>query len=145
MDYLKNDEGTAFLFVLLLIILLGALTLTLFKSAYTNLKLTDNIADKKKAYYAAEAGIAYGRYLIYINQGFPQKKPDNSVYNISDLYKIENISQYTKFKIYFENSRRYVDCIIIKVYGFYKNNTSVIRVITDKQGNLKDYRVGTVE
>lgn len=145
MNYLRYEKGTAFLFVLILIILLGSITLTLFKSVLTNLKLTKNIAGKKKAFFAAEAGIAYGRYLICANQGFPQKRPDGSDYNTAELYNDKNISQKTKFKVFFEDSERHIDCILINAQGFYKKNTSFIQVVVDKGGNVKDYRVGTGE
>ena len=141
MYILKNEEGIAFLFILILIVLLGSLTLTLFNNSFINLKLTENIAGKKKANYAAEAGLDYGRCVIEKNSGIPTCRPDNSIYNEGKIYLNEEIAENTYFKIYFTTSNSWEECYVINALGFYQDCTVIIWGLVDVDGKLKDYKL----
>jgi hypothetical protein len=60
----KNSEGFALVIVLMIILILGVITPVLVISSGINLKLATNIAVNKKAAYAAEAGVEYGKCIL---------------------------------------------------------------------------------
>lgn len=67
-----------------LIAILGIIATALVLGANLNLRLTHNLADSKRAFYSAEAGIEYARYLLDIG-GIPEDITTEDQFEVSDV------------------------------------------------------------
>lgn len=64
MKFLREEKGTALFLTILLIALVGSIATAMIIGVNINIKMTGNIAQNKQAFYAAEAGIDYGKYKL---------------------------------------------------------------------------------
>jgi type II secretory pathway component PulK len=62
--YAKNGNGSAFLYILLILALLSSIILTFISSTINYINFTNNYKDKNKAYYIAKSGINLSTYFI---------------------------------------------------------------------------------
>jgi len=61
---LKNNTGSAFLYILLILALLSVIILSFISSTLHYINFTDYYKDKNKAYYIAKSGIGLSAYFI---------------------------------------------------------------------------------
>jgi len=125
MQIINNQEGIAIIFVLLLITFMGLGISIILNSTELSIKLSNNIAGYKKAYYAAEAGIQYGKYLIESNDpGFPFNLED---YQEGDQFGDEiNLENNSKFSLFFY--KKNVEEIVIIAKGCYNKYIKEIKI-----------------
>lgn len=105
MDYLNNNKGIALIMVLLMLLVVGVLSASLLLAYSSNIRQSNNHAERTRAFYAAESGVNYlDQYIIAFNEkegslGFhlPHqfdnrvKKIKDEITNIDDI-KISNFN-----------------------------------------------------
>jgi mevalonate kinase len=79
--------------------------------------------------------------VIKKNKGLPAMKDNQTTYYEGDIYIKRKISKNTKFKLLFKKSTSFPGFFIIKVWGFYQKNTSILWARVDSYGNLVDFRL----
>lgn len=98
-----EQEGFALVMVLMIILIWGIITSFLVVSSGINLKLARNIAINKKAIYTAEAGIEYGKCILFAEKELPPEKKtiylDNKSYFIIQISKIDNSEKEYKLEV----------------------------------------------
>ncbi|MHB1664962.1 MAG: helix-hairpin-helix domain-containing protein [bacterium] len=62
--YKKNNNGSAFLYILLILALLSSIILTFISSTINYINFTNNYKNKSKAYYIAKSGISLSTYFV---------------------------------------------------------------------------------
>ncbi|MGM0437119.1 MAG: pilus assembly PilX N-terminal domain-containing protein [Bacillota bacterium] len=133
-------EGFALYFILILIIAGSVFVLTLYRGAFINIKLSNNLTYQKKAFYAAESAIAYSKAILEENKGIPLKNEKGNSYLPGDIYEEREIYGNANFKFKFflveENPKIYK----IEIQGIYNRNTCRINVQYNDQFQLIKYK-----
>ena len=130
-----KEQGAALLLVLVMITVIIGISSGLFLGSRLNYKLAVNIAADKKALYAAEAGIEYGKYLVgQVYQGLPTKDLNGNCYRpgrpFLQGYPLNNGSSFT---LVYEQPQKPTELIIV-AEGEYQGVKQKIRVVV----GLKD-------
>ncbi|MFW5795296.1 MAG: hypothetical protein ACOCV1_07435 [Bacillota bacterium] len=129
----QSEKGFAYIFILFFILLLGILSYTFTRQGIVDNQLNKNMADRKKAVYAAEAAVEMGRSVIVREGELPDFTLDGSEYVAGDLYCSINLSDNRYFELYIENSQEGNNYLLIG-YGFAGELKEIIKTEVDSDG-----------
>lgn len=128
-----KEQGAALLLVLVMITIIIGISSCLFLGSRLNFKLAANIAAAKKSLYAAEAGIEYGKYLVWVYQGLPTKDLNGNCYRpgrpFLRAYPLNNGSNFT---LVYEQPQKPTELIIV-AEGEYQGVKQKIRVVVGRK------------
>ena len=137
---IKNENAFALYSVLLVIILGSVFVITTFDSIVANMKLAENIKLYNKAFYSADAGVTYAKYLIKKENGIPLKMLNGDDYTPGEIYEYKDLYGGSSFKLSFHEVLEYTNLYEVEVQGKYENAECFINVLINNQGNIMEYK-----
>ncbi len=129
-----KEQGAVLFLVLVMITIIIGISSCLFLGTRLNFKLAANIAAAKKSLYAAEAGIEYGKYLVWVYQGLPPQDLNGNCYRPGrPFFRAYPLNNGSNFTLVYDQSQNPTELIIV-AEGEYQGVKQKIRVVV----GLKD-------
>ena len=140
MNYIYND-GFALYLILLLITISSIFILVLIKGVLVNSKITESLANRKKAFYSADAAIVYSKLVLKENDGIPNNLENGDNYDVGDLFTTKNIYGDGNFKLKLYKIENKTIKYKVEGIGSYKNTECIIIATYDRDFKLIEYKV----
>lgn len=132
----KREQGMALLLTVFLIAFVGVIASALILGANLNLRVTHNLAENKRAFYGAEAGLNYARYLLEEAQGVPEGITEDNEFAVDERVNFnlefqEDVPEEGKITVistgYCGNSNARVMAVFARAHvGFFNGNQFIV-------------------
>ena len=140
MDY-RYDEGFALYFLLILITISSIFILVLVKGVLVNSEISENFANRKRAFYSADAAIVYSKLILKENNGIPNNLETGENYDVGNIYTSKDLYGDQNFKLKLYKVKNDTKKYKVEGIGVYKNTECIIIATYDSDFKLVDYKV----
>ncbi len=140
MNYIYND-GFALYFILILITISSIFILVLVKGVLVNSKISESLANRKKAFYSADAAIVYSKVVLKENNGIPTNFENGNDYDVGDIYTSKDLYGDQNFKLKLYKVKNDIKKYKVEGIGSYKNTECIIIATYDTDFKLIEYKV----